>query len=69
MSDAVESDELTVPVLCPVCDTTTRVPLDEAKLAVDRHNERLHDGESVATIDPALKDELARIVAEEMEFL
>lgn len=69
MSDVIESDEIAVPVVCPRCDTTTRVPIDDVERTIRRHNERLHEGEEVAGIDPTLRDELARIVAEDLEFL
>jgi len=57
-----------VPVLCPECETTTRVPLPEVADAIERHNEQLHDGAEVAEVDPDLADQLADIVAEEMGF-
>jgi hypothetical protein len=63
------SDEPTVPIVCPDCDTTTRVPLSDVADAVDRHNENVHDGEAVAEIDPAIKDRLADLVAEDMGLL
>jgi hypothetical protein len=62
-------DEPTVPIVCPACDTTTRVPLPDVADAVERHNESVHDGEEVATIDPAIKDRLADLVAEDMGLL
>lgn len=58
-----------VPVVCPECGTNTRVPVDDARATVDRHNDRLHGGDAVASIDPTLKDELARLVAEDLELL
>lgn len=63
------SDEPAVPIVCPDCDTTTRVPLSDVADAVDRHNENVHDGEAVAEIDPAIKDRLADLVAEDMGLL
>jgi hypothetical protein len=62
-------DDPTVPIVCPDCDTTTRMPLPEVADAVDRHNESVHDGEEVAAIDPAIKDRLADLVAEDMGLL
>lgn len=62
-------DDPTVPIVCPACDTTTRVPLPEVPNAVDRHNDSVHDGEEVAAIDPAIKDRLADLVAEDMGLL
>jgi hypothetical protein len=55
-----------VPVRCPACETTTRVALDEVADAVARHNEQLHDGESVAQVDPDVADHLLDLVAEDM---
>jgi RNase P subunit RPR2 len=58
-----------VPVHCPECGTTTRVPLSGVAEAIERHNEGLHDGEEVARVDPELADRLADIVAEELGLL
>jgi len=63
------SDDPTVPIVCSACDTTTRVPLLDVADAVDRHNENVHDGEEIAEIDPAIKDRLADLVAEDMGLL
>lgn len=69
MTDLAESADIKVPVVCPECNTRSRVPLETANAAISRHNDRLHGGEDVAGIDPALKNELARLVAEDLEFL
>ena len=58
-----------VPVHCPECGTTTRVPLSDVAGMIERHNEGLHDGEDVARVDPDLADRLADIVAEELGLL
>ncbi|MFB6135557.1 MAG: hypothetical protein ABEJ04_02250 [Halobacteriaceae archaeon] len=58
-----------VPVVCPECETTTRVPLSEVAAAVERHNEQLHDGERVARVDPDVADQLADLVAEDLDFV
>jgi hypothetical protein len=62
-------DEPTVPIVCTVCDTTTRVSLSDVAEAVDRHNENVHDGDDIAEIDPAIVDSLADLVAEDMGLL
>lgn len=59
-------DEPDVPVVCSVCDTTSRVPLSDVPEAIDRHNDRAHDGEEIAEVDPALKNRLADLVAEDL---
>jgi hypothetical protein len=53
-----------VPVVCEACGTETRVPLPEVGDALDRHNERQHDGEAVAEVDPAVKERIADLAAE-----
>ena len=68
MTDQTESDPA-VPVVCDACGTETAVPLSEVEATVDRHNERLHDGEVGAQVDPALADQLADLVAEDMGLL
>ncbi|ERH11250.1 MAG: hypothetical protein J07HX64_03034 [halophilic archaeon J07HX64] len=63
------ADEPTVPVLCPECDTTTRMPISEVADSVERHNEQMHDGEDVAQVDPEIAEELQDIVAEDLGLL
>jgi transcription elongation factor Elf1 len=64
-SDAdIESTE--VPIVCPACETTTRVPISELVDTVDAHNDRLHDGDEVASVDPELADHLVDLVADDL---
>jgi hypothetical protein len=64
------SDETpTVPIICPQCETTTRIPVDDLADSLDRHNEQLHDGEDVAHVDPDIADEIQDIVAEDLGLL
>lgn len=58
-----------VPIICPECDTTTEIPLDELAESLERHNEQMHDGEEIAHVDQAIADELADIVAEDLGLL
>lgn len=58
-----------VPVVCPACDTTTQVPLEELADRLDQHNKQLHDGEEIAEVDPAIAEELTDIVAEDFGLL
>ena len=58
-----------VPITCPGCETTSRVPLADVADAIDRHNDQLHDGEEVARVDPDVADRIADLVAEEMGLL
>jgi hypothetical protein len=62
-------DDPAVPVHCPECETTTRVPISDLATTIERHNENLHDGEECARVDPDVADELADIVAEELGLL
>lgn len=55
-----------VPVVCPACGTSTRVPLSDVATAVERHNVRLHGGEDVARVDPKVADRVADLVAEDL---
>lgn len=65
--DTTETPE--VPVVCPECGSTSRVPLSEAAATIDRHNERLHDGADVAQVDPEVADHLVDMVAEDLDLL
>jgi hypothetical protein len=65
MTDA--DDAPTVPIICPECGTEARVPLDDVGARLENHNGRHHDGEAVATVDPALKDSLADLVVDELD--
>ncbi|WP_338740956.1 hypothetical protein [Haloplanus salilacus] len=62
-------DDPTVPIVCSACETTTRVPLPSVADAVERHNESVHDGESIAEVDPAVSERLADLVADDMGLL
>jgi len=59
----------TVPIVCPDCETETRIPISDVADSLQQHNERLHDGEEVAQVDPDLAEELADIVAEDLGLL
>ncbi|GAB7008881.1 hypothetical protein [Halorubrum trueperi] len=62
----MSSDDPSVPIVCTECETETRIPLSDVADALSRHNEEKHDGEDVAEVDPALKDRLADLVAEDL---
>jgi len=61
-----EESEPTVPVVCEACATTSEVPLSEVRETITRHNDRLHDGEEIAEVDPAIKEHLVDLVAEDI---
>jgi hypothetical protein len=69
MTASDESGDPTVPIVCPECDTRTRVPLSSVGERVERHNSTRHDGEEVATVDPALREQLADLVADDLGWL
>ncbi|QLK27027.1 hypothetical protein HYG81_05300 [Natrinema zhouii] len=71
MTNTNESDEGAprVPVVCPDCETTSRVPLSELADAIDRHNEQLHDGDDVAAVDPDIADRIADLAATDLGLL
>ncbi|AOW79419.1 hypothetical protein HTSR_0217 [Halodesulfurarchaeum formicicum] len=56
-------------ITCEACGTETSVPFDEVEATIEAHNERQHDGEPVAEIDPAVKSRLQDLLAEEMGLL
>lgn len=66
--DQDDTDPL-VPIHCPDCDTTSRVPLADVRDAVDRHNDQLHDGDDVARVDPDIADQIATLAATELGLL
>lgn len=63
------ADEPDVPIICPECDTTTRIPISDVADSVERHNEQMHDGEDVARVEPGIAEELQDIVAEDLGLL
>lgn len=66
-----ESDEglPEITIVCPACDTETAVPFEHVEATIDRHNDRQHEGEPVAEIDPAVRSRLQDLLAEEMGLL
>lgn len=69
MVDKTSQSSPRVPIVCSACETKTRVQLAELAASVERHNQQQHDGEEIAEVDPALADELADLVAEELGLL
>jgi hypothetical protein len=66
---STSEDTPTVPIICPECETTTRIPVDDLADSLQRHNEQLHDGEDIAHVDPDIADQLQDIVAEDLGLL
>ena len=60
------SDEPTVPVRCPECETETRVALDEVADAIERHNANRHDGDEVAAVAPEVREHIAELAADDL---
>lgn len=70
MTDADDQDApVEVPIRCADCGTDGTVPIDELAETLSRHNERLHDGEEAAEVDPAVAEELADLVAADLGLL
>lgn len=63
------SDDPRVPIVCQACETEATVPLDGLADSLDRHNDRFHDGREEARVDPAVADELADLIAEDLGLL
>jgi hypothetical protein len=59
----------TVPIVCSECGTTTSLPISEVADTIEQHNERLHDGEEVAQVDPDIAEEITDLVAEDLGLL
>ncbi|AHG02185.1 hypothetical protein HALLA_20000 (plasmid) [Halostagnicola larsenii XH-48] len=67
---AQDSDDgPSVPIVCDQCETTARVPLPELAETLEGHNDRLHDGEERAVVDPAVADSLADLIADDLGLL
>jgi len=64
-----DDDGPKVPIHCPECETTTRIPLSELETQIERHNETVHDGEDVARVDPAVAEQIQNLVVEDLGLL
>ncbi|WP_049981938.1 hypothetical protein [Halolamina rubra] len=64
-----DDDGPEVPIHCPECETTTRVPLDDLAERIDQHNESVHDGEELARVDPELAAAFQDLVVEDLGLL
>jgi hypothetical protein len=64
-----ESDQPKIPIVCPACGTRTEIPFSEVEDAIETHNDRLHDGDDVAAVDPDVFDHLADHVAADLGLL
>lgn len=58
-----------IPIVCSECDTSSRIPLSSVADALEKHNERLHDGDDVAEVDPDVRAHVADLIAEELGLL
>ena len=58
-----------VPIICEECGTETRIPLSKLASTLEKHNDKQHDGNAVAQVDPAVADELATLVARDLDLL
>jgi len=58
-----------VPIQCPECETTSRVPLADLADRLEKHNRNVHGGEEIARVDPDVADHLADLVATELGLL
>lgn len=63
------SEQPPIPIICPDCETRTQIPFPDVEDAVSRHNKQLHDGESIASVDPDVFDHLADRVAADLGLL
>ncbi|RDI70825.1 hypothetical protein [Halopelagius longus] len=59
-------EEPRVPIVCDECETTSRVPLPDVADAIAKHNDRLHDGDDVAGIDPEIVRHVTDLAAEDL---
>lgn len=66
---STSDDAPEVPIICPECETTTRISVEELPESLDRHNDQLHDGDDVAHIDPDIADQLQNLVAKDLGLL
>jgi hypothetical protein len=64
-----DDDGPQVPIHCPECETTTRVPLSDLQERIESHNESVHDGDDVAQVDPDVAEQFQNIVLEESGLL
>lgn len=64
---SMSDDEPDVPVVCPECETSTRIPLSRVGESVERHNEQMHDGEEIAQVDPAIASEIQNLITEDLD--
>ncbi|ELY48872.1 hypothetical protein [Natronolimnohabitans innermongolicus] len=67
--DSETDDGPRVPIVCPDCETTSRVPLESVAETLERHNEVRHDGDDVASVDPDIVDRIADLAADDLGFL
>jgi len=66
---ADDNDDPLVPIVCEPCGTETRVRLSALRETLETHNEKRHDGEQCAQVDPVLKSQLQDLVAKDIGLL
>jgi len=55
-----------IPVVCTACSTRSHVPFEDVSAAVERHNQQLHGGDSIAEVDPDVLDALTDRLGKDM---
>lgn len=61
--------ETNVPIVCSECGTETKIPLSAVATTLEDHNENRHDGEEIAQVDPTVAEELADLVAKDLDLV
>ena len=64
-----DDDAVEIPIVCPKCETRTRIPFSDFEDAVAEHNDRFHDGEPVAAVDPDVFDHLTDRLLDDLGLL
>ncbi|MCL9817836.1 hypothetical protein [Natronocalculus amylovorans] len=59
-------DEPSVPIVCEECGTNARIPLSELADKLASHNDRVHDGEQIAVVEPAIVEHIADMAADDL---
>lgn len=60
------SEEPLVPIMCEICETEAKIPLELVESRLKTHNNRQHDGEEYAVVDPIVSNHLANLIAEDL---
>lgn len=56
-----------VPIVCPECETSSRIPLSDVADTLEQHNDEVHAGKEFAKVEPAVMNHVQDIIIDDLD--